>query len=81
MNPYSGPLHIFVQTRHTDDSAEIIVKDNGSGFDFDETKEPGIALKNIRQRLEMMCNGSLTITPGDNGGTVVTITIPDNAAQ
>ena len=61
--------------------AEIIVEDNGPGFDPDVKGDSGITLKNIRQRLEMMCNGSLTITPGDNGGTVVTITIPDSAAQ
>ena len=28
-----------------------------------------------------MCDGSLTITPNDGGGTVVTITIPNNAAE
>ncbi len=26
-----------------------------------------------------MCGGSLAITPGDGGGTVVTVTIPDSA--
>jgi sensor histidine kinase YesM len=64
-----------------DARAEVIVEDNGHGFDSDETKEPGIAIKNIRQRLEMMCNGSLTITSGDSGGTVVTIMIPDSITQ
>ena len=28
-----------------------------------------------------MCGGSLTIAPGDGGGTVVTVTIPDSGAQ
>lgn len=36
-----------------------------------------IALTNIRQRLEMMCKGKLTIMPGEGGGTRVTIRIPD----
>ena len=81
MNPYSGPLHISVQTRHADNGAEIIIKDNGSGFDPTEGSEPHITLTNIRQRLEMMSGGSLIIKPGDNGGTVVTITIPDRATQ
>ena len=41
----------------------------------DESK-PHTTLTNIRQRLEMMCGGSMNITSRDGGGTVVTITIP-----
>ena len=81
MNPYAGSLHVSIKTRHTDSGAEIIVEDNGRGFDPSEDSAPGIALINIRQRLEMMCSGSLTIKPNQGGGTVVTITIPDSAAQ
>ena len=81
MDPDSEPLHISIRTRHMDANTEIIVEDNGRGFDLDETKEHGIALDNIRQRLEMMCNGSLTITPKEGGGTVVTVMIPDSATQ
>ena len=82
MDPYSGPLRISVRTRHTDAGTEIIVEDNGPGFDAAaDNSEPGIALKNIRQRLEMMCGGSLAITSGAGGGTVVKMTIPDSAAQ
>ena len=80
-DPYAGPLHISILTKKTDYGSEIIVKDNGRGFDPDETKDPGIALNNIRQRLEMMCGGSLAITPGESGGTVVSIIIPDSAAK
>ncbi len=78
MDPYSGPLRISIRTRHTDSGAEIIAEDNGRGFDLNKAKEPGVALKNIQQRLEMMCGGSLTITSGDDNGTVVTITIPNS---
>ena len=81
MNPGSDPLRIFIRTRKTDSGTEIIVEDNGPGFDPNETKESGIALNNIRQRLEMMCSGSLTITPGEDGGTVVRVTIPDRTGQ
>jgi sensor histidine kinase YesM len=65
----------------TDSGTEIIVKDNGRGFDPSGSSEPGIALENIRQRIEMMCGGSLAITPADGGGTMVTVTIPDSAAK
>jgi hypothetical protein len=77
----SEPLRISIRTRRTESGTEIIVEDNGCGFDPAETKESGIALKNIRQRLKMMCGGNMTITPNEGGGTVVTVTIPDSAAQ
>jgi len=79
-DPYAGPLHISVRTRKTDSGSEITVTDNGHGFDPADDSEVHIALKNIRQRLELMCGGSLTIAPNDGGGTVVTVTIPDSAA-
>ena len=79
-DPNAGPLHISIRTRKTDTGSEITVSDNGCGYDPADDSEPHIALKNIRQRLELMCGGSLTITPND-GGTVVTVSIPDSAAE
>ena len=81
MDPYSEPLHISIRTQHSDSGTEIIVEDNGRGFAPADDGEKHFALKNIRQRLEIMCSGSLAITPGKDGGTVVTVTIPDNTAQ
>ena len=81
MDPYSGPLYISIRTRHTDSGTEIIVEDNGPGFDPLDESRPHTTLTNIRQRLEMMCGGSLTITPREGGGTVVMVTIPDSSAQ
>lgn len=80
-DPYAGPFRIFIRTRMTDSGSEIIVKDNGRGFDHDDDSEPHTALKNIRQRLKMMCGGSLMITPNDGGGTVVTVRVPDSAGK
>ena len=77
-DPYAGPFRITIRTRQTDRGSEIIVADNGSGYNPVDDSEPHIALKNIQQRLEIMCGGYLTITPGEDGGTVVTVTIPDN---
>jgi hypothetical protein len=79
-DPYVGPLRISILTKKTDSGSEIIVEDSGRGFDPAGTAEPGIALENIRQRLEMMCGGSLTIRSREGAGTVVTVTIPDGAA-
>ena len=76
-DPYAGPFRILVRTRKTDSGSKIVVSDNGSGFNPADDSEPHTALNNIRQRLELMCGGNMDITSGDNGGTVVTITIPD----
>ena len=78
MDPEAGPLHISILTRKTDSGNELIVEDNGPGFDLAVTddSEPHIALENIRQRLEMMCGGKMTIRPRVGGGTVVNVTIP-----
>ena len=77
MNPYSGPLHVSVRTRQTEAGIEVIVEDNGPGFDPDDESMPHTTLANIRQRLEIMCGGSLVIRCRDGGGTVATVTIPD----
>lgn len=77
LDPDSEPLRIAIQTRKTDSGSEIIVLDNGPGFDALDDDKPHIALTNIRQRLEMMCGGQMTITPREGGGTVVKLTIPE----
>lgn len=81
MNPYAGPLRIAIRTRHTDSAIEIIVEDNGPGFDPSEKIKPQTTLANIRQRLEMMCGGSMTFSDRDGGGTIVKIKIPSRAAK
>lgn len=80
LDPYAGPLHVSIRTRHTDDSAEITVEDDGPGFDPADESKAHPTLDNIRQRLEMMCGGTLRIASG-SGGTRVTVTIPDGNAE
>ena len=80
-DPYAGPFHISIRTRKTDSGSEIIVADDGRGFQPADDSEPHLALKNIRERLEIMCGGSLRITPNQDGGTVVTVTIPDSRSE
>ncbi len=70
------PIHISVKTRKTETTNEIIVEDDGPGYQPKDDNEPHIALNNIRQRLEMMCKGTLEISSGEQGGTAVKITIP-----
>ena len=77
MDPDGDPLHIFVKTRQTGNGSEIIVENTGVDFDpVADDNEPHIALNNIRNRLKIMCGGTLTVSRRRGGGTVVKVTIP-----
>lgn len=78
MRSSSEPIRISVTTRQTDTGSEIVVEDNGPGFAPADDHEPHIALNNLRQRLEWMCGGSMTITSRKGGGTSVKVTIPES---
>jgi LytS/YehU family sensor histidine kinase len=58
---------------------EIVVEDDGVGFDIDATKPDGrthLGMDRIRKRLEDMCGGSLAAKSTPDVGTTVRITIP-----
>ena len=74
-----SPLHIFIRTRQTKDGHEIIIEDTGRSFDsriitqvYGENRVH-IGLSNIRERLRIMCDGTLNIEPRKEGGTIVTL--------
>lgn len=76
MSPQTVPLRVAIRTRKTESGSEVIVEDNGAGFDPAVADDPHTTLANIRQRLAVMCNGTMEITPREGGGTVVKMTIP-----
>lgn len=57
----------------------ITVKDNGKGFDINSVEKSGthIGLKNVKERVEKMCGGTLKVDSVIDRGTTVTIRIPD----
>lgn len=70
---------VWISTREEAHFFRVTVRDDGVGFDVMVPKQDGrshIGIQNVRDRLERMCGGSLTIvsTPGE--GTVATITVP-----
>ncbi len=72
-----GPEHITVRTRSEDDRAVITVEDDGPGIGpASEDSEAHIGLRNVRERLELMCGGTLEYAARPGGGTAVTVTIP-----
>ena len=81
LDPESDSLHLVIRTRETKLGSEILVEDDGTGYEAPDDSQPHIALANIRQRLELMCGGRLTIRPREGGGTVVQVIIPRRAGN
>ena len=70
------PLYVSIVSQDTDKGVRITVEDTGPGLSPAEYNEPHITLDNIRERLRVMCGGTLTIEPRETGGTKVTILMP-----
>ena len=70
---------IYIITRREEDHHVIIIKDNGRGFDTsDESKMSGkhIGIRNVRERIEKMCGGTVDVVSRPGEGCTVTIHIP-----
>ena len=78
-----GVSTLCISTRETDTCYEIEIRDTGVGFDtnnpIDEHKHIGI--RNVRQRLKHLCDGTLTIESVVGEGTTATIKIPKKEEQ
>lgn len=75
-DPKMGSLLLRLRTRRCPGGSEIVVEDSGLGFKGVGDSDPHIALKNISERLDMICGGTLKICAREGGGTVVTIFVP-----
>lgn len=70
---------VQVMTRLNENMHEIVVRDNGTGFDPSkiwEQPSDHIGLRNVRDRIESMCGGTVTVESVMDEGTTVTIQIP-----
>lgn len=70
---------VEIVTREREDGHEIVIRDNGVGFDvkkLETNDESHIGLRNVRDRVERMCGGTLTIDSRVGEGTNVTIFVP-----
>ncbi len=70
---------VTVSSRTTDRFHEIVISDNGKGFDTALLKTADgthIGVRNVRERIEKMCGGTLTVESVIDKGTTVTICIP-----
>ena len=75
-----GRGEVTISSREYPGRYEIVVTDNGPGFNPEELpKNSGrshIGIRNVRERLAGMCGGEMTIRSAPGEGTVVTITLP-----
>lgn len=77
LDPDSDPLNILIRTRERESDHLIMVQDNGPGFDPKGVFDSNNALSIIKQRLHLMCKGSISITSSSQGGgCLIEISIP-----
>ena len=72
-----------VSTRRTDEGVLITISDTGVGFDpntYMEDGKPHVGIRNVRERLQNMVGGRLSITSSEDG-TIVVVTIPTKEAS
>lgn len=75
---------ITIETREDALNIWIVVTDDGPGFDinkvFQKTKSSGgrshVGITNVRNRIKIQCNGSVTVKSEEGAGTSVSIQLP-----
>ncbi|MCQ2448025.1 MAG: histidine kinase [Oscillibacter sp.] len=76
---------VTISTRKTESGVEIVVADDGVGFDHIhpnlDPKRSHIGVTNVRSRLDALCGGTMTIESVLNEGTTITIFIPDGGTS
>ena len=70
---------VVISALEKEEEYQVIVQDNGKGFDVYDTKSDGrthIGIDNVKSRLGSMSGGSLTITSVMGEGTTAVIRLP-----
>ena len=74
---YNGSVKVM--TRSDENEIIITVTDNGKGFNPDEAETAEgthIGLRNVRERIGMLCGGTLNIESSEGSGCTVSIRLP-----
>lgn len=76
---------VTISTREYDDRFEVIVADDGVGFDTTkpnpDTSRSHVGIENIKERISSMCHGEVTIESEVGKGTVSTIKIYKDSTE
>lgn len=70
---YSSAAEVLISLKIKDNRIQLIIQDNGNGFNVGEKKGNGLA--NMRKRTEEL-NGTFTISSGLRNGTSILVEIP-----
>lgn len=79
MGKEEGNIHVVLSTWEENDAFYVRVSDDGCGFDpHEKPKDTNIhiGLFNLKERIRIMCGGTVEVTSKPNQGTTVTIQIP-----
>ncbi len=80
-----GKGRVTISTRVTGNSCEVVVEDDGIGFDpeatlREEEKDTAgrihVGIRNVKERVETMCSGKLKIESAPGKGTRAVISVP-----
>ena len=74
-----GVSQLYITTAESDAFYEIRIRDTGVGFDAEHLPCDGhthVGIRNVRQRLESLCGGTLTIESTLGVGTTALVKIP-----
>jgi two-component system sensor histidine kinase YesM len=76
----SGTGTVTITSRRISDHVEVIVEDNGPGFDLKDAladkEKSHIGIKNVKERVERIANGELIIDSVIGRGTKAIIKLP-----
>jgi signal transduction histidine kinase len=71
---HAKAAHVIVHVRETDDAIELVVRDDGAGFD-PHRRSTGFGLVGMRERLALV-RGTLDIKTTPGGGTTLRASVP-----
>jgi signal transduction histidine kinase len=75
INKYSKAGHASIIVTEDNGNIEVVIKDDGIGFEPHKVKGGGIGLRNLRKRAAAL-NGSIIIDSQPGSGTSVKVTFP-----
>ena len=70
---------VEVITRKQNGFHELLIRDNGVGFDtakFESSDRSHVGLRNVQSRIESMCGGTMLIDSRVGEGTTIIIRLP-----
>jgi len=76
IHPSHLPLRLHISTTRRKDEVDLVIEDNGPGFDPGMNRKPHHGLDNTRKRLGILCHGHLIIENNPEGGAKVIVRVP-----